>query len=179
MKEALIVTGHPRSGTSMMMRMLHEGGMTVIADEESLKPAPGQFNKYGSFETKFFDWLLENPGELEGRAVKIVTQFIHVAERLLVEGVPMKAIFMVRPIRAIEASLRNMKTTWDPPPAESIALGRKVLEYYDVPTLFIKYDEAVEYPLLAAEEVNNFVGGDLDVEKMAAAVDPSARHFKG
>ena len=40
-------------------------------------------------------------------------------------------------------------------------------------TLYIDYAEAVRNPAFAARQIADFVGGDLDVERMAAVVDGS------
>jgi len=173
--DTIVVTGHPRSGTSMMMRMLHKGGMTIVADEESLKSQ--EQNKYGTFEILNYGWLVQNPHVISGSAVKIVTQYIHVLEGLIIEtDLSLKVIFMLRPISDIETSLQEMGQRWDPPPRDSVALARKVIEHHQIPVLFIEYLEGLKYPVATCQRVADFVSQDLDLEKMISAIDPKECH---
>ena len=178
MEPLIVVTGHPRSGTSMMMRMLHNGGMTVVADEKEVEHAGERtHNKYGTFEILNYGWLLGNPQKIAGAAVKIVTQYIHVLEALILETpLELKVIFMQRSLDAIQRSLKELNHVWDPPPRESIALGRKVLDYHSVPTLYVKYADALEYPWATCLSVQQFIGKDLDLQKMMEAIDPAENH---
>ena len=161
----------------MMMRVLHEGGMEIIADEDSLEPRKN--NAFGIYEIKEysgFEWLIDNPGKLAGRAVKIVTQYANIIESLAVKKVPMRLIFMSRSISAILKSLKNADMIWDPPPRESIALGRKIISYYKIPTMFVHYEEALKFPTGTCLRVKDWVGKNLDVDKMIAAIDPTQNH---
>ena len=178
MEPLVVVTGHPRTGTSMMMRMLHLGGMTVVADADKAGETKGKKgNKYGSYEVLDFRWFVANPRQAAGTAVKIVTQYINVLEALIEETpLTFKAIFMQRSLDAIQRSLKELDHVWDPPPHESIALGRKVLEHYSIPTLYVKYADALEYPWATCLSVQQFIGKDLDLQKMMEAIDPAENH---
>lgn len=71
----IIVTGLPRSGTSMMMQMLQAGGIELYTD--GLRPSD-KFNPYGYFEhinatyPNDMKWL----SEVEGKAVKLPLQLV-------------------------------------------------------------------------------------------------------
>src|SRR5919198_253690 len=73
----VIVSGLPRSGTSMMMRMLAEGGMPIVTDELR-RPDPDNPNGYFEFETVRqmstgnVEWL-ENA---KGKAVKVISALL-------------------------------------------------------------------------------------------------------
>src|ERR1041384_1116574 len=101
----IVVSGLPRSGTSMMMRMLAEGGVPVITDELR---RPDSDNPKGYFELEpvrqmtdgNVTWL-ENAG---GKAVKVISA--------LLEHLPSnhsyKVIFLERDLHEILASQRKM-----------------------------------------------------------------------
>jgi hypothetical protein len=164
----------------MMMRMLHLGGMNIVADLESLEEKPGHHNKYGTFEVANYDWLVDNPNKIAGHCVKIVTQYITYLEHLHVKAqLPMKVIFMLRSLTAIHASLKKQEVIWDPPPIESIALGRKVVDHHKIPTLYVEFSECIKYPVATSQKVIDFIGRDLDIEKMVSAIDPDENHFGG
>lgn len=166
----------------MMMRILHEGGLEIIADADSLKPRKN--NAHGIFEIKEyagFKWLLDHPEKLAGRAVKIVTQYANILEELARKQVPIYAIFMVRSLKEIQASLKAADMKWDPPPAESIALGRRIISHYRIPTMFVNFDAAVKYPASTCAFVREFVDkalpeSKLNLDKMVSAIDPTQKH---
>ena len=101
----IVVSGLPRSGTSMMMKMLAEGGLSIVTDE--LRSADDD-NPNGYFEletvkqmsTGNVEWL----SNASGKVVKVISA--------LLEYLPShyfyKVIFMEREIREILASQRKM-----------------------------------------------------------------------
>ena len=47
-----------------------------------------------------------------------------------------------------------------------------------IETLIVPHQAAIQNPLQIATQVNTFLGGELDVEKMAAVVDPRLHREK-
>lgn len=100
----VVVTGLPRSGTSLMMRMLEQGGMSVLVDEQ--RPAdednPLGYYEYGPARALQADasWLLG----AEGRAVKLVS--LLVGE--LPKGPRYQVLLMRRALGEVLASQRKM-----------------------------------------------------------------------
>src|SRR6185369_5935200 len=100
----IIVSGLPRSGTSMMMSMLVAGGIKAMTD--SIRTAD-EDNPKGYFE-------LEKVKELEkdhlwlsdaaGKAIKIISALL----KHLPREYPYKTIFMRREMKEILASQRQM-----------------------------------------------------------------------
>ena len=100
-----IVSGLPRSGTSMMMKMLAAGGMHILTDNARL---PDDDNPRGYYELEKvktlkdgeIDWL----PEAQGKAVKIISA--------LLENLPpqyqYRIIFMHRDLDEILASQKQM-----------------------------------------------------------------------
>ena len=104
----LIVTGLPRSGTSMMMQMLAAGGVPVLTD--SVRQAD-ENNPRGYFEyekTRSLPrdnaWFLSEP---RGRALKVVSPLIG-AVPPPPEGLHYLVIHMHRPVEEVERSQRSM-----------------------------------------------------------------------
>jgi len=99
-----VVSGLPRSGTSMMMQMLGAGGLAVLTDGKRGADAdnPRGYYEYEAVKSLGQDasWL----ASAGGKAVKIVSALlIH-----LPDGFDYRVIFMRRPIAEVLASQRAM-----------------------------------------------------------------------
>jgi hypothetical protein len=104
-KPVIIVSGLPRSGTSMMMKILAEAGVPIVTDE--LRTAdPDNPNGYYELETVKqmsagnVSWL----AEAGGQAVKVISSLLE----YLPPQYSYKIIFMEREIREILISQRKM-----------------------------------------------------------------------
>ena len=101
----IIVSGLPRSGTSMMMRMLAEGGLPIVTDE--LRRADDD-NPNGYFELEVvrqlkkgkFAWLKE----ANGKAVKVISALLE----YLPQEYQYKVIFIERESKETLASQKKM-----------------------------------------------------------------------
>ena len=178
-----VVSGLPRSGTSLMMQMLAAGGMPVLTD--SLRP-PDASNPHGYFEyepvkhfAKDSDWL----GEARGQAVKIVCPLV----RCLPDTERYRVLLMKRPIREIVTSQRAMLERLGkagarlPDDRLEELLGRHLSEAETwmniqphLAILTVEFRETLLHPIESARTVNAFLGGSLDVLPMAGAVNGSA-----
>ncbi len=177
-----IVSGLPRSGTSLMMQMLAAGGMPVLTDGQR---AADESNPRGYFELEAVkhtrndhSWL----AQAEGKAVKVV--------HLLLPQLPVdreyRVIFMQRDLTEVIASQRAMLQQQGRPAA---ALSdAKLGEIFDkqladvrqwlsqnpcFQVLYLQHRDVIERPLPVAQQIASFLGGELDVKQMAAAVEPS------
>ena len=168
----VVVTGFPRSGTSMMMRMLSFGDIDVIADDQMREPQH-KHDPHGCLELKNVGGELTRleEDETKNKAVKIVCPY---ATWIPIDR-PVKAIFMQRDLQEIITSLLAMKSIWDEDIAGSIAWTRGYLNYNEIPTLFVQYSEVIKYPKATAIGIRDFLVADLDVDAMAKAVDRDAR----
>ena len=168
----LIVTGFPRSGTSMMMRILEFAGINILSDSAQTKQKH-KYDPHGMRE-------LENVGIrikakkktwTKNKAVKIVTPY---ASWYPVDR-PLKVIFMQRDLSEIVTSLLAMKAVWDEDIAESISWARGYLQYNEVPVLFVKYREAIDYPKTTVSRIQDFLGVAFDIDEVVKAIDKDAR----
>jgi hypothetical protein len=104
-KPIVIVSGLPRSGTSMMMRMLAAGGLPILTDE--LRQADDD-NPNGYFELELVRQLKKGElswlKEANGRAVKVISSLLE----YLPQEYRYKIIFMERESRETLASQKKM-----------------------------------------------------------------------
>lgn len=177
-----VVSGLPRSGTSLMMQMLHAGGLPVLTD--GLRIADDS-NQRGYFEYEPVKRLRTDRAWLpqaNGHAVKIIHLLL---ANLLTDGsLRYRIVFMQRPIHEVLDSQRVMLAREGKTAADAAVLS-KVFEGQlaqaaawlaaqpSIEVLYMPYHRVVREPLAVAAEVKEFLGLDLDEEAMAAAVDPS------
>lgn len=177
-----IVSGLPRSGTSLMMQMLHAGGLPVLSD--GLRTAD-ENNLRGYFEYEPVKRLRTDRSWLpqaRGHAVKI----IHLLLRdLLLDGsLRYRIVFMQRPMTEVLASQRAMlqregKAGADPAilkkafEGQLLQLDAWLAAQAHVDVLRVPYHQVVSEPLAVAVAVNGFLGLSLDTAAMASAVDPA------
>lgn len=182
-KPIVIVSGLPRSGTSMAMKMLEAGGLAVLTD--GLRAAD-ESNPNGYYELdrvltldKGGDtaWI----GDASGKALKVVSALLpH-----LPETYRYKVIFMHRNLHEVLRSQNKMLeqrgesggTTDDESMLQlyethlkkikNLLARRSCFECLD-----LQYQDVVAHPLDQARRIDRFLGGSLDVTRMAAAVNP-------
>ncbi|MGQ9814813.1 MAG: sulfotransferase family protein [Candidatus Roseilinea sp.] len=178
----VVVSGLPRSGTSLMMKMLAAGGLPPLTD--NIRSAD-EDNPKGYYEFERVKKLKEDCAWLpdaKGKAVKVISALL----MQLPAGYEYRVIFMRRNMSEILASQRQMLIRRGEPAdtisdADMAALFDKHLRQIEswlasqpnMPTLSVNYNNLIAAPLAGAERVNAFLGGRLDVAKMAGAVDPS------
>jgi hypothetical protein len=176
-----IVSGLPRSGTSLMMQMLAAGGMPLLTD---LERKPDIDNPRGYCEWEPAKLLPKQPNridEAEGKAVKVISQLLLSVPR----GRNYKLIFMERPLPEVLASqdemLKRRGATEDVDPALLTSAFRHHMQEViawleqreDIPVCRMGYRKVLGNPSASATSVRYFLEIDLDVESMALAVDPS------
>ena len=184
-----VVSGLPRSGTSMMMQMLAAGGMPILADD--LRP-PDPDNPRGYFEFDPVKRTRTNPDwatAAVGRAVKLV----HLLLPDLPPGFSYRVVFMHRSLEEVIASQAAMLRRLGRRPADLApqrlaelfaAQIRRVTVWLEqqpqIRTLHVPHRRAIEEPARLARDISAFLEGRLDVARMAAAVDPGLyRHRAG
>jgi len=185
-----VVSGAPRSGTSLMMRMLESGGIPALTDGQ--RP-PDPHNPHGYFEYSPVKRLaMGNDASwieaARGQAVKIIY-------RLLMQLPPRmsyRIVFMERDWEEVFASQRDMlRAQGDAAASQEAARlipamaaelrGAKewLARQPNMRVLAVPYAEVVRDPLTWSHEVARFLSGGLDETAMAAAVDPSLYRHRG
>jgi len=181
-----IVSGLPRSGTSMMMQMLDAGGVTPLTDGNR---QADDSNPRGYFEHDKATQLASDSswiGEAKGKVVKIVAQLLPQLPTEI-DGDPAhyRIVFMARSLEEVVASQRTMLERQG---RKGAALEKERLaEVFGgqlkkvqttiaerrIPCLTVRHADAIHDPQSVAGNLNGFFGGSLDEQAMAAAVDPS------
>lgn len=178
-----IVSGLPRSGTSMMMKMLEAGGLPPLTD--NLRTAD-EDNPKGYYEFERVKQLPKGDGawlpDAQGKVVKVIAALLP----SLPGGYQYRIIFMQRAMPEVLASQRQMllRRGEDPNkiPDELIAklfekhlkqVNDWVSQQPNVERLDVNYNEMLKNPPPFIEQINAFLGNQLDKAKMAAVVDPS------
>ncbi|MCB9851231.1 MAG: sulfotransferase family protein [Phycisphaerales bacterium] len=179
-----IVSGLPRSGTSMMMSMLEAGGMTVLSD--GVRTAD-EDNPKGYFEFERIKKLKEDKGWLPDARGKVVKGISELLKYLPTDGgYKYKIIFMRRNIDEILSSQTKMlkrRGTHDPSVKDEeirrmflVHLDRindflRLNDCFDV--LYVNYNVMLKEPADRIAALNEFLGGDLDTAAMSAVIDKS------
>ena len=178
MDDLIIVSGLPRSGTSLLMSMLQAGGLPCLTDQQ--RPAD-EHNPRGYFEhsrvlklAEGSDWLREH----RGKAVKILYRQLE----LLTPDLPARILLMERNLDEVVLSQQRML-----PAAEldwSDLFGRELRRFkgwlarQSWPILLVRHELLLARPTRVAEEIGGFLELPLDFEKMAAQVDPGLYRSK-
>ncbi len=184
-RTVVVVSGLPRSGTSMMMQMLRAGGVPVLTDDVR---GPDEDNPKGYLEYEKAKRLKNDTQwlrEARGKAVKIVAQLLPYLPQD--RELNYRVIFMLRDLDEVIASQRKMLQRQGRKGASlsedalkrifshHLVRTRRFLAVREIPTLYIDYNETLRAPLETAEKVSEFLDGKLDIRAMAEAVDPSLK----
>lgn len=175
-----IVSGLPRSGTSLMMQMLDAGGLEVLSDGERKADTD---NPKGYLEWERIKQLPKDPSliaEAEGKVVKIISQLL----LSLPSGHEYRIVFMQRPLPEVLKSqdemLRRRGNTDSITDTAAIeeAFQRHLIEVNkwlagsaNTEVSRVHYHRVLREPKAVAEEVVAFLKVPLDIEAMVRQVD--------
>ncbi len=179
-----VVSGLPRSGTSLMMQMLTAGGLPPLADAQR---APDDSNPRGYFELEAVKRLKTDRSWLpdaRGKAVKIIHLLL--GDLAGEQENEFRVVMMRRPIGEVVASQRAMLARQGKAGAAigDAQLGKMFVDQLErverqlaanprFRVHRVQYPELVTNPAAEAAKINAFLGGALDEAAMAAAVDPA------
>lgn len=177
----VVVSGLPRSGTSMAMKMLEAGGMPLLID--GIRTAD-EDNPKGYYELERVKELDKSPDktwlkQARGKAVKIIS--------FLLKDLPgdhnYKVIFMHRELSEVLASQAKMLERRGEASKTEDARMRDLYEKHLGKTrqlladsdrfevLELHYKQVIENPGQAARRIQEFVETPLDVAKMTQVAD--------
>jgi tetratricopeptide (TPR) repeat protein len=182
----VVVTGLPRSGTSMMMQMLAAGGLQPLADEarEADDDNPRGYLEFDPVKRLASDasWI----AAARGRAIKVIAPLLP----SLPGGVVYRVILMNRDIREVLASQRAMLhrrgmpvTASDEQLARAYAghleAARRWCAAAGVPLVMVEHRECLTVPHEVVGRVVGFLGMPLDRDAMAAVVEAALWRQRG
>ena len=179
----VVVSGLPRSGTSMLMNMLEAGGMALLRDDIR---APDENNLKGYFEyervKKLADGDVDWLPKARGKAVKIISYLL----LNLPDIYNYRVIFIQRKLTEIIASQRKMLIHRGENPNKireeklEIILEKhlnQVDEWINrqrnIKRINVNYNRMIEDPEADIRLLNKFLGNSLDVGIMTQVIDPS------
>lgn len=180
-KPIYVVSGLPRSGTSMMMKMLEAGGIPVLTDQ--IRKADID-NPKGYFELEKVKQIREDTSWLEsaqGKAFKMVS--------LLLLDLPdtfqYKILFMRRELQEILTSEKKMLDrlgkSRDIPDTEMARIFEKHLAHVEAElarrpcfeTMYLSYNTLLKHPEEIIDAIPEFLDLALDTDRMAGVIDPA------
>lgn len=181
-KPVVIVSGLPRSGTSMLMKMLEAGGLPVLTDQVRAADEDNPKGYYEFERVKQLDkgdhaWL----PEAQGKAVKVISA--------LLEHLPpdytYRVIFVERRMEEVLASQKKMLERRGEPTdrvsdEEMARLFAKHVQRVKLwlaaqpnfSVLYVDYNRMLADPWPYVQQINRFLDGWLDEARMVEVVDP-------
>lgn len=178
----IVVSGLPRSGTSMMMKSLEAGGLPIMTDGIRTSDADNPNGYYELERVKDLDkptdksWL----AEARGKVIKVISFLL----KDLPDEHAYKIIFMRRDIREVIASQNKMldhrgeseRKSDDEQAARMFDIHLKKVAFLlrnrkNFDSLDVDYAEALENPEAQARRVQKFLGGRLDIDRMREVAD--------
>ena len=176
-----IVSGLPRSGTSMMMRMLDAGGIPALVD--NIRKAD-EDNPRGYYEYEPVKKTKEDPSWLTGAGGRVVKMVY----RLLYDLPPdhtYRVIFMQRHLEEVVASQDVMLSRLGREGGslgkeKLIGLFKQQLAEFDgwisrqpnFKILYVSYNDTLTQPHETVQKLNEFFDGTLDTAAMMKVVEP-------
>ncbi len=185
----IVVSGLPRSGTSLMMQMLAAGGIELVTD--GLRRADDD-NPRGYYEDEGIKRLAQDNGQLglaQGKAIKVISALLY--------HLPLqwryKTIFLERDldevIRSQNKMLSRLKKAHIPDRDNAVMAAKfsthleQIKVWMDrqpnMEALFIPYRTIIQTPEMQAQCIQEFVNRPLNTGKMIQAVDPNLYRNRG
>lgn len=179
----IVVSGLPRSGTSMMMKMLEAGGLPILTDQVRAADEDNPKGYYEFERVKQLDkgdhaWL----PEAQGKAVKVISA--------LLEHLPpdytYRVLFVERRMEEVLASQKKMLARRGEPTdrvsdeemarlfakhVQKVKLWLSAQPNFSV--LYVDYNRMLADPWPYVRQINQFLGGRLDEARMVEVVDPA------
>jgi hypothetical protein len=177
-----IVSGLPRSGTSMMMQMIDAGGIPALTDRIR---AADEDNPKGYYEFEPVKKTKQDPSWLDQAPGKVV-KMVHLLLLDLPTDRSYRIVFMRRHLQEVVASQNVMltrlgKDQGDLPAGRIIQVFESQLMKVDqhlqdhrcFSVLHVDYNALIGDPEPSVRAVHAFLGGTLDLNAMLGVVDPS------
>ena len=184
-----VVSGLPRSGTSMMMKMLVAGGMDILTDNTRI---PDDDNPRGYYELEKVkalkngenEWL----SEAQGKAVKIISALL----QHLPPQYQYKIIFMRRDLNEILASQKQMLVrrgeTTDKIDDDTLGglfqkhllqVEKWISQQPNIGVTYVNYNDTLQNPEPDIQKVIQFLDMSLDKSLMQGVPEKNLYHQRG
>ncbi len=178
----VIVSGLPRSGTSMLMKMLDAGGIPPITDnirtaDEDNPKGYYEFERVKALDKGDTAWV----ADAQGKSVKVISALL----KHLPADYQYRVVYIRRNMPEILASQHKMLVRRGEDPtkiddeqmtalfARHVQQVEKWLrEQANMQVLYVHYSDILADPESEAKRIDEFLGGNLQIESMAEVVDP-------
>lgn len=178
----VVVSGLPRSGTSMMMKLVEAGGIPVLidgirtADDDNPK-GYYEFERVKALDKGDTAWL----PDAQGRVVKVISALLE----FLPPAYEYKVIFMRRKYDEVLRSQRKMLQNRD---EEDVVNDEEMAQLFDkhlqqiegwlaaqpnMDVLYVDYNAMLADPAPDIQRVDAFLPQQLDLDAMSTVVDPT------
>ena len=185
-----IVSGYPRSGTSLMMQLLEAGGLPVLRDD-NYRPADER-NPRGYYEIaaamslgaagQTTDWV----AGAQSKGVKVIAWQL----RFLPPEFTYRVVFMRRRVAEVLASSGKYPLLRQDSPlterekmlsykTEYVVYEAWLMQQAHLPALFVNYNDLLDAPAAPVARIREFLGLPLDADRMIAAIDPALYRNRG
>jgi Sulfotransferase domain len=179
----LIVSGLPRSGTSLMMMMMESAGIPPLTDHQRSadNDNPRGYSEYErvkKLRQGDKDWL----PQARGKVVKVISALLI----YLPPDYSYQVLFMQRALPEILASQKKMliNRSEDPEKIKDDDIARSFMNHLtqvmdwlskqpNFSTYYVDYNRLLREPDPEIHQINQFLGGNLDEARMLTAIDPS------
>jgi hypothetical protein len=184
-KAIIVVSGLPRSGTSMMMKMLEEGGVQILTD--AVRGADND-NPNGYYEFELVKKLPHGQNQwladVNHKAVKIISALLE----YLPASYRYEIIFMEREPREILASQQKMLANRnekseisDAEMQEQFQKHLAAIKYWlarqpNMDVMYVDYNKMISNPENYCQAITDFIAIPVDVSKMLAV--PNERLYR-
>jgi sulfotransferase family protein len=182
-----VVSGIPRSGTSLMMQMMAAGGMPVLTD--GLRSADAN-NPRGYFELESVKFLSRNQdvmAQADGKVVKVISFLLPSLPRQF----EYRVIFMCRPLEEVVSSQNRMleRLGKEVPATQTAAVVTAFEEHLKkirawlsqqpyIAVLYVDYPAVLDAPEEQTHRICAFLGRDLDAAAMIGQIEHSLHREK-
>jgi len=173
-----VVSGLPRSGTSMMMQMLQAGGLNLLTDEQRAadESNPKGYWEYAKVKNLSQDntWL----GEAQGQVVKIIAQLLP----YLSPDYHYRIIFLQRDLEEVlqsqQTMLKQLNTKKRNPAQlrqiytqQLTRLATWLAQQDHIALLPLDHHAVLKQPLVIAQQLHTFLACPFDVSSATTVID--------
>lgn len=190
-----IVSGLPRSGTSMMMHLHGVMGIEPyysLKREKKLVTGHPKANPYYYEDIDILRGVIKNPSRLDNKCIKIFANGFQKLDRDVFRRDNTKIIYMYRFINMV--GLVTNRRGLKPSQKHFFKLGELQANFltfrgfkqidllvemlYDYNILVVEYDRLMQEPSTELNRIKNYLEIDFDIEDIASHIDINRYHRK-
>lgn len=172
-----LITGIPRSGTSLMMQLFKAANVDIATDAIRTED---DNNPKGYYELEAVKGIVKNNAflkDLDGKTIKIVAPLVTFIDLSL----EYRVVFMIRDLDEVVQSQEKMvgkdqqdqKEKFKTMYAMHIEKSRQFLNSHNIPFIEIQHRELLQNPELSLKRLIDFCGWETPLEELKSVIDHS------